>query len=177
MRTDLDLPRLVIMIGPPGAGKSTVGGLLAREIGCEFLDTDRVIEERLGKKISEIFVEDGEAFFREVEEEVVLESLESFHGVIALGGGSILSERVRSRIQAGDPKVEVLFLDVSIAYAAPRVGFNRERPLLMVNPRAQWQELMNRRRPIYISLANRTIDTNERTPDQVTDEIIDGWRR
>ena len=177
MRTDLVWPHLIILIGPPGAGKSTVGGLLAREIGCDFLDTDRVIEERLGKKISEIFVEDGESFFREVEEQVVLESLESFHGVIALGGGSILSERVRSRLEEAGSEMEVLFLDVSIAYAAPRVGFNRERPLLMVNPRAQWQELMNHRRPIYISLADRTIDTNERTPDQVVDAIIDGWRQ
>lgn len=176
MRRDLKLPGLILMIGPPGAGKSTVGGLIAREIGYEFRDTDRIVEERLGKTISEIFVEDGESYFREVEEEVVLDSLDSFRGVIALGGGSILSERVCTEIAAMSEDVEVLFLDVSIAYAAPRVGFNRERPLLMVNPRAQWQELMNQRRPIYLSLATRVIDTNERTPDQVADEIIAGWR-
>lgn len=176
-------PNLVVLIGPPGAGKSTVGGLLARQLGLDFVDTDHLIEEKLGKKISEIFVEDGEAYFREIEEGIVLEALENREGVIALGGGSVLSEPVQQRLislartqeERSTKSVEVIFLDVSIAFAAPRVGFNRERPLLLINPRASWQELMNRRRPIYQRLATRVIDTNDCSPEMVVAHIVNGW--
>ncbi|NDI10088.1 MAG: shikimate kinase [Actinobacteria bacterium] len=163
-----------ILIGPPGAGKSTVGGLLARDLGLPFLDTDIIIEESTGKKVSQIFIEDGEAKFREIEESVVLKSIEVDASdvnrpiVLALGGGSILSERVQKLLKERD---DIVYLDVSLSSAAPRVGFNRERPLLMVNPRQQWQELMNRRRPIYISLASVTVDTNEKSPKDVALEI------
>lgn len=163
-----------ILIGPPGAGKSTVGGLLAREMGLPFLDTDIMIEESTGKKVSQIFIEDGEAKFREIEEAIVLKSIEEDASksnqpvILALGGGSILSERVQRALNNRD---DVIYLDVSLSSAAPRVGFNRERPLLMINPRQQWQELMNHRRPIYHSLASVTIDTNEKSPEDVAIEI------
>ena len=163
-----------ILIGPPGAGKSTVGGLLARELGVPFFDTDFIIEESTGKKVSQIFIEDGEAKFREIEESIVLQSIkeqasnQSQPVVLALGGGSILSERVQEVLRDRD---DVIFLDVSLASAAPRVGFNRERPLLMINPRQQWQELMNHRRPIYQSLASATVDTNDKNPEIVVIEI------
>jgi shikimate kinase len=171
------VPDQVILIGPPGAGKSTVGGLLARETASNFVDTDQQIESKIGKKIAEIFIEDGEEPFREVEKKVVLEALAGSKGVIALGGGAVLSDEVQEELMRAkqEGKSEVLFLDVTIAYAAPRVGFNKERPLLLVNPRASWQELMNKRRPIYSSLATRIIDTNERTPDEVVAAIIAGW--
>jgi shikimate kinase len=174
-------PEASILIGPPGAGKSTVGGLLAREVEIPFVDSDALIEKEQSKTISEIFVEEGESFFRELEERAVLGLLEKPQGVIALGGGAILSEKVAARLRTltdmSAGKVEVLFLDVSIAHAAPRVGFNRERPLLMVNPRGSWQELMNKRRPIYESLATRIIDTNSCTPEDVVRMIVDGWGR
>jgi shikimate kinase len=178
MTESLVIPRRIILIGPPGAGKSTVGGLLARDLGIDFTDTDHEIELRTGKKISEIFVEDGEPHFRKIEEEVVLQSLLDARGVIALGGGAVMSEVVEKRIGSlkREEDCEVIFLDVTIAYAAPRVGFNRERPLLLVNPRASWQELMNKRRPVYSRLASRIVDTNEDAPDQVVAKIISGWR-
>jgi len=171
-------PKSIVLIGPPGAGKSTVGGLLAREIEQDFVDTDQEIESREGKKISEIFVEDGEPHFREIEEVVVLDVLKRSSGVIALGGGAVLSDSVQEELQRmkDSSECEVLFLDVTIAYAAPRVGFNKERPLLLVNPRVSWQELMNKRRPIYTSLASRIIDTNERRPEDVVTEIMAQWR-
>lgn len=178
MNISLDIPERIVLIGPPGAGKSTVGGLLARELGIEFTDTDQEIEKLTGKKIAEIFVEDGESYFRSIEEEVVLRSLTEKRGVIALGGGSVMSESVEKEIggMKGADDCEVLFLDVTIAHAAPRVGFNKERPLLLINPRASWQELMNKRRPVYARLASRIVDTNEATPDQVVANIISGWR-
>lgn len=163
---------VLVLIGPPGAGKSTIGGLLARRLDLAFVDTDMVIEERTKRRISDIFVEDGEETFRAIEEQIVLETLENSKGVIALGGGSILAAKVQEELRPPHRDRKVLYLDVSISNAAPRVGFNKERPLLMINPRAQWQELMNKRRPIYLSLADEVIDTNNLTPDEVVDEIV-----
>jgi shikimate kinase len=159
---------LIVLIGPPGAGKSTVGKVLARINHLDFLDTDDAIEEKVGKKIPEIFIENGEPFFRQVEEEIVLAALDNAKGVIALGGGSILSEAVRSRLQN---YANIVFLDVSISNAAPRVGFNKERPLLLINPRQQWQELMNERRPIYEMVSKFVVDTNNKKPREVALEI------
>jgi shikimate kinase/3-dehydroquinate synthase len=164
--------RAIVLIGPPGAGKTTVGGLLARDLKVAFADSDRLIEDALGKKIADIFVEDGEPFFREYESRIVVDLLDDPKGVIALGGGAIMSHAVQDSLaDCRDRGVDVIFLDVSIGHAAPRVGFNKERPLLMVNPRASWQELMNKRRPIYERICNRTIDTNGCTPEEVVAKI------
>lgn len=162
----------IVLIGPPGAGKSTVGHLLAQRLGVGFTDTDQAIEERVGRTIAEIFVDDGEPAFREIEERVVLEALQNESGVISLGGGSILSEPVRNHLRSKPDSMRVVFLDVSISHAAPRVGFNRERPLLLVNPRAQWQELMNRRRPFYLELADHVLDTNDLSPVDIAEQIV-----
>ena len=160
----------IILIGPPGAGKSSVGKLLAVELGRDFVDTDHLIETKSGKKISDIFLEDGEASFREFERDVVLSSLREVDGVIALGGGSVLDPRVADELSK---KSSVVYLEVSISNAAPRVGFNKERPLLLGNPRQQWLALMESRRAIYESLAKLRVSTDNKKPKEVVAEIME----
>jgi shikimate kinase len=159
----------IVLMGPPGAGKSTVGKYLARETGYKLLDTDRLIEEAEGRSVSEIFLADGENGFRKIEKEIVLKVLTEEDCIIALGGGSVLDADIQSALKKMD---EVIFLDVSISNAAPRVGFNKERPLLMGNPRQQWLQLMEKRRGIYEDLAKRTISTDNRKAQEVAHEIV-----
>ena len=166
--------RSIILVGPPGSGKSTVGKYLAKELGISLIDTDRIIEEREGRSISEIFLTDGEEGFRAIEKKVVLESLDVDDSIVALGGGSVLDSDVQARLTQCP---EVIFLDVSISNAAPRVGFNKERPLLMGNPRQQWLQLMERRRSIYESLATRTVSTDNRKAHEVAHQIAQGVRQ
>ena len=164
------MPPRVILIGPPGAGKSSVGKSLARLLNDEFVDTDSVIAEEENLSISEIFVDKGEPYFREKELEVLLNQINTHSGVLSLGGGAPLSDAAQSAIKScGAP---VVFLDVTLAGAAPRVGFNRDRPLLLGNPRAQWQELMNVRRPIYESLAHHCVVTDKLTPNEAATAIV-----
>ncbi|MFM8192193.1 MAG: shikimate kinase [Actinomycetota bacterium] len=159
----------IVLMGPPGAGKSTVGKYLARETGYKLLDTDRLIEEAEGRSVSEIFLADGENGFRKIEKEIVLKVLTEEDCIIALGGGSVLDADIQSALKRMN---EVIFLDVSISNAAPRVGFNKERPLLMGNPRQQWLQLMEKRRGIYEDLAKRTISTDNRKAQDVAHEIV-----
>jgi shikimate kinase len=159
----------VILIGPPGAGKSSVGKALGTRLSTSFADTDLLIENESGLRVSEIFLDKGEPFFRELEREVVLRELADFDGVLALGGGAVMNVDVENALrQSPDP---ICFLDVSLSSAAPRIGFNRDRPLLIGNPRAKWQELMNIRRPIYESLATLTVSTDSGTPSQIAQEV------
>ena len=164
------MPPRVILIGPPGAGKSSVGKSLSRLLKEDFVDTDTVIAEQEKQSIGEIFVDKGEPYFREVEEQVLLKQLVEHSGVLSLGGGAPLSTIAQGAIKAsGSP---VVFLDVTLAGAAPRVGFNRDRPLLLGNPRTQWQELMNVRRPIYESLAHHQLMTDQSTPNEAATAIV-----
>ena len=158
----------VILMGPPGAGKSTVGKHLAKLSRKPFIDTDRLIEEREGRSIGDIFLEKGEVGFREIEKGVVLEVLLHDDSIIALGGGSILDEEIQRKLEV---KKNVIFLDVSISNAAPRVGFNKERPLLVGNPRQQWLQLMEKRRDIYERLATQKVCTDNRKAHEVAEEI------
>ena len=160
----------IILIGPPGAGKTSVAKALSKRIGKRFVDTDALVEKKSGKKISEIFLEEGEPRFRELEREAVIEALSGDEEIIALGGGAILDESIRKEIATSG---QVIFLDVSISNAAPRVGFNRERPLLVGNPRAQWLSLMEKRRPLYEQLATTTISTDNKKPEDVVTEILE----
>jgi len=160
----------IVLIGPPGSGKSSVGKALSRKLSRPWIDTDTEVESRAGKKISEIFLEDGEATFRALERDVVDQVMGSEAAIVSLGGGSVLNESSQKRITTAK---EVVFLDVSISNAAPRVGFNKDRPLLAINPRQQWLQLMEKRRPIYESLATITVSTDNKKPDQVADEIIE----
>ena len=161
----------VILIGPPGAGKTSVGKALGQRLSAEFADTDALIEKESAMRVSDIFTDKGEPFFRELERKIVLRELSTFDGVLALGGGAVINIEVEEALRdSSDP---ICFLDVSLASAAPRIGFNRDRPLLLGNPRAKWQELMNLRRPIYEALATLTVSTDSRTPSQIAQEISD----
>jgi shikimate kinase len=162
------MPRLVL-IGPPGCGKSTVGAALANKLSIEFVDTDNQIETSYGRKISDIFVDKGEAFFRELEFAALAESLQISDCVLSLGGGAPIAPRAQELLKScASP---IFFLDVSLAVAAPRVGFNRDRPLLLSNPRAQWQALAETRRPIYESLATFVIKVDSMSVEEVVNEI------
>ena len=159
----------VVLIGAPGSGKSTVGAALAKVLALDFIDTDQLIEEREGKAITDIFVVDGEPHFRAVELETLKHVLTLNDVVISLGGGAPISDQAQQLINSS--KSTVIFLDVSLATAAPRVGFNRDRPLLLGNPRAQWQALSDKRRPIYEALADVSIKVDDMSVEAIISEI------
>ena len=161
----------IVLIGPPGAGKSSIGKALAKELNLNFIDSDSEIEKLSHKKISEIFIEDGEPAFRLLEVDVVRRVLADFDGVISLGGGAPINKEIQEVLEDAD--YPVVFIDVSIAQAATRIGFNKDRPLLLVNPRQQWISLMNDRRPIYEKLASQTISSDNRKPHEVAKQISD----
>lgn len=162
------MPRL-ILIGPPGCGKSTVGAALARKLAIEFIDTDAQIQSSYGRKISDIFVDKGESYFRELEFKALSQSLLVTDCVLSLGGGAPIASSAQALLKSF--ACPIFFLDVSLAVAAPRVGFNRDRPLLLTNPRAQWQSLLETRRPIYESLAKFVIKVDAMSVQEIVDEI------
>jgi len=160
----------IILIGPPGSGKSTIGKSTSRRLKINFTDTDDLIEARSGTSISQIFIDKGEPWFRDLEQEVLQEELAKLNGVLALGGGAPLSDVAQGMLRSKNEAI--VYLDVSLATAAPRVGFNRDRPLLLSNPRGAWQELMDKRRPIYEALATHIVKVDERAPKDIVDEIV-----
>ena len=158
----------VVLVGPPGAGKTTVGRLVANRLGTGFRDTDDDIEQKVGKSIGEIFVESGEPAFRALERDAVRRALVDHTGVLALGGGAVVDPATRALLRGRS----VVFLDVGLAAAAERCGLNRSRPLLLTNMRAQLRSLMAERRPYYAEVATSVIDTNRRTTEEVADEVL-----
>ena len=165
------MPPRVILIGPMGSGKTTIGQLVAERLDIPFRDTDQVIEENSGRTVSDIFLEDGEEAFRVLEKGVLRDELLSDGTVLALGGGAPISIDAQSALRAiASP---VIYLDISLATVAPRIGFARDRPLLLHNPRGQWQTLMEARRPIYESIADTVIDVNTKTEIDIVDEILE----
>ncbi len=158
----------IIFIGPPGSGKSSVGKEVAAMLNLSHIDTDQLIEEKSGKRISDIFLDDGEPAFRRMEREIVLEVLQQDNCVISLGGGSVIDSEVADKLRV---EPNVIYLEVSISNAAPRVGFNAERPLLVANPRQQWLKLMEDRKPIYEGLGRKRISTDNRKPREIAREI------
>ena len=157
-----------ILIGPPGAGKSTVGPLLAGLLRVTFLDTDSDIEQAAGKPVSDIFISDGgEPAFRALEREAVARAVAAHPGVLGLGGGAVLDPGTR-RLLAGQ---QVVYLETGFAAATKRVGLDKARPLLLGNPRAQLKALLDQRLPIYAELAWITVRTDSSSPAEVADEI------
>lgn len=166
---DADGRPFVVVVGPPGSGKSTIGRLLARRLGLTFADTDAVVEQRIGRTIADMFTTDGEDAFRALEREVVAEQLRAGHGVLALGGGSVLAEETRALLR----EHRVVALDVGLADGMRRTGMSTARPLLAgVNPRATFRALLDARAPIYREVATVQVDTSRRSPNQVVAAVL-----
>jgi len=162
------MPPRVVLVGPPGSGKSTASRLVAARLGLAARDTDDDVERMAGATISDIFVDRGEEEFRRLERDATAVAIAEHDGVLALGGGAVLDSSTRQKLKG----LRVVFLDVGIKDAASRVGFNRDRPLLLGNPRAQWIRLMEARRHLYDEVAAVRVDTAGKSADEVADEIV-----
>jgi shikimate kinase len=163
---------VLVLVGPPTSGKTTVGTGVARLLGVPFRDTDADVERLTGQTVPDLFVEHGEAHFRRLEEQAVARALAEHEGVLALGGGAVMSPATRAVLDAyrRDGGV-VVWLDVDLASAAIRAGFNRDRPLLLGNPRATMRVLLAERAPLYAEVATHTVPTGDREPDEVVTEV------
>ncbi|WP_369395057.1 shikimate kinase [Streptomyces sp. CG1] len=152
-----------------GVGKSTVGRLLAERLGVGYRDTDEDIVAAEGRTVAEIFVDEGEPVFRAIEKRAVHSALAEHEGVLALGGGAVLDADTRALL-AGH---RVVYLSMDVEEAVKRTGLNVARPLLAVNPRKQWRELMEARRHLYEEVATAVVATDGRTPEEVTQAALD----
>ena len=164
---------VLVLVGPPASGKTTVGTAVAGARGLPFRDTDRDVEAGSGTTIADLFVQHGEAHFRALEQRAVERALVEHAGVLALGGGAVTSPSVRELLvahgRAGGP---VVWLDVDVASAARRVGFSRDRPLLAVNPRAMLRTMLEERAPLYAEVATHRVATAGRPPEEVVAEVL-----
>ncbi|MFC7307689.1 shikimate kinase [Streptomyces monticola] len=159
----------IVLVGPMGVGKTTVGELLAERLGTGFRDTDADIVAAQGRSIADIFIEEGEPHFRELERQAVRAAVAEHTGVLALGGGAILDEGTRALLADH----AVVYLSMDVEEAVKRTGLNAARPLLAVNPRRQWRELMEARRHLYTDAARVVVATDGRTPEEVTQAVLD----
>ena len=159
---------VLVLVGPPGAGKSTVGRLAAARLGVAFRDTDADIVASTGTPIAEIFIDSGEQHFRALEQAAVAAALAEHEGVLSLGGGAVQSPQVRAQL-AGH---EVVFLNVGLGDAFKRTGMNRDRPLLALNPRAVLREMLAARLPLYREVARREVVTDGKGIEQVLEEVL-----
>jgi shikimate kinase len=158
---------IAVMVGAPGAGKTTVGQAVAARLGVEFTDADARIEAIAGKTVPEIFFDDGEDEFRRLEVAAIASALQSFDGVLALGGGAILNDDTRSLLR----DQTVVYLSVELSDAVKRVGLSGGRPLLAINPRATLKFLLDQRRPLYAEVATHTVVTDGRRPEEIATEV------
>jgi shikimate kinase len=163
-----------VLVGPPGADVVVVAVELGRLLGLPVLDTDAAVERAAGASVAELFVERGEDAFRELERAAVVQALAGHDGVLALGGGAVADPRTQDELAGyGQAGGTVVFLDVGVADAARRLGFNVERPPGLGNPRQQWQRLMEQRRPLYERVATVTETTDGRTAEQVAEQVAE----
>ena len=163
----------IVLIGPPGAGKTSVGRRLSSLLDLPFADTDEMIEATAGKPISDIFIEDGEPHFRELEREAVRTALREHQGVLSLGGGAVMNDETRADLEHH----RVVFLTLGLAAASPRVGFSRSRPLLLGSPRRQWLQLFQQREPLYLQVSDLTVATDDLTVNEVAEIVLSETRR
>jgi shikimate kinase len=160
---------VLVLVGPMGAGKTTVGRLVAGALGVDFLDTDEIVERETGRTVSEIFVDEGEARFRELERAAVAGALERHEGVLALGGGAVMDPATRERLADQC----VVFLRVGLSDAAKRVGLGVSRPLLLGNVRGRMKQLLDERAPVYEAVARHVIDTDGLSAAEVAAQVRD----
>jgi len=167
----MNKPRNVFLVGPMGAGKSAVGRQLARMLHVAFMDSDEEIESRTGVDIPFIFEKEGEEGFRRREAKVV-EDLTAMDGVVlATGGGAVIDTRSRSHLGA---RGFVIYLKTSVEQQLARTRRGRERPLLEnEDPQAILEALLAEREPMYLEIADLTVDTDGRKVRAVVDEILD----
>ncbi len=159
----------IILIGPMGSGKTTIGQRLAKDFNLSFKDTDQMIESQTGRTVSDIFIEDGEEEFRALEKIILRTGLLEDDTILSLGGGACVSVDAQSALRASG--AFVVYLKISLSQVSSRVGFNQGRPLLMGNPRAQWQALMNERAPIYEGIASYTCEVDSKSVDEIVSEV------
>jgi shikimate kinase len=160
---------VAVLVGPPGAGKSTVGALLAERLDVAFVDSDTLVEQRAGRAISDIFLSECEPAFRAMERDAVAEALAGHGGVLALGGGAVMTEGVRELLEGH----AVVFLAVGLAAGVRRVGLSTARPLLAgVNPRATFSALLQERLPVYRAVARHEVATDDLAPEAVADAVL-----
>lgn len=163
---------LLVLVGPPASGKTTVGTAVAGLLGVAFRDTDADVEQTAGTTVADLFVQHGEPRFRELEEEAVARALAEHDGVLALGGGAVTSAASRALLVAhGRAGGTVVWLDVDLPSAARRVGLSRDRPLLAVNPRAMLRTMLEQRAPLYEEVSTHRVATGGREPEDVVADV------
>lgn len=170
MSTDTSKNSVLVLVGPPGAGKSSVGRLLASRLDVPFTDTDDLVAKEAGKPVGDIFVEDGEQVFRELERAAVARGLEAAGpggGVVALGGGAVLDVEVRQLVS----RATVIYLEASFATVAKRSGLDKPRVVLPGNPRGMLRAMLDERRPVYADIATLTVSTDGLDPEEVADDL------
>jgi shikimate kinase len=164
---------LLVLVGPPASGKTTVGTAVAERVGAVFRDTDHDVEATAGMSVADLFVTAGEPSFRALEVQAVARALAEHDGVLALGGGAVTSPDTRELLVAyGRAGGTVVWLDVDLASAAKRVGLSRDRPILGVNPRAMLRQMLETRAPLYGEVATITVPTGGRAPEDVVAEVL-----
>ena len=164
---------LLVLVGPPASGKTTVGTAVAAALGVSFRDTDRDVEDATGSTVADLFVQHGEPRFRELERAAVARAVAEHDGVLALGGGAVMDPGTRQLLVAhGSTGRAVVWLDVDLPSAAKRVGLSRDRPLLAVNPRAMLRTMLENRAPLYREVATSTVPTSDRSTQDVVGAVL-----